>query len=160
MNLRKIVVATDFSEASQAAVETAFSLTLESGAILYLLHVMDFVLEATAPMVGVVGPSIEELYREEMQRLQELIPQNWKKDVNIETAVLVGTAASEIASFAREKEADLIVVGTHGRTGLARVLMGSTAEGLLRQAPCQVLVVKPKAHPLVKSAAVPPQVLS
>jgi len=50
--------------------------------------------------------------------------------------------ARSIAQFAEEKEADLIVVGTHGRKGLSRMLMGSTAETLLRQAPCKVLVVK------------------
>ena len=59
-----------------------------------------------------------------------------------EAAALEGKPAKMIADFAREKDADLIVVGTHGRTGLDRLLMGSTAEGLLREAPCQVLVVK------------------
>jgi len=78
-----------------------------------------------------------------MQRLSALIPQNRPKDVAIECAVVTGTSATEIARFAKEKGADMIIVGTHGRTGLRRVLMGSTAESLLREAPCQVLVVRP-----------------
>ena len=144
MKLRKIVVATDFSDGSLAAIETALNLALESDATLYLIHVMEFVLEATAPMVGVVGPSLEELCHNEKVRLQAMLPRNYDKKVRIETEVLIGSATREIANFARQKEADLIIAGTHGRRGLTRMLMGSTAEGLLRHAPCQVLVVKPK----------------
>ena len=58
--------------------------------------------------------------------------------------LLTGPPADTIADFAEEKGADMIIVGTHGRKGLARVFLGSTAESLLREAPCQVLVVKPK----------------
>lgn len=148
MDLRKIVAATDFSEASLIAVETAFNLTLESDATLYLLHIMEFPM-VTDPVIGVVPPPADELYGEQMQRLKELIPEN-VKDLKIETAVLQGSAAKEIADFARKKEADMIIVGTHGRKGLTRMLMGSTAESLLRQAPCQVLVVKQK---LAKAAS-------
>lgn len=64
-------------------------------------------------------------------------------------AVLVLTEAAPakaIAEFAQEKDADLIVVGTHGKKGVTRALLGSTAESLLRQSPCQVLVVKQKAR--------------
>lgn len=111
---------------------------------MYLLHVMDLILEQTAPMAGTVGPSLQERYRKETEHLQDLIPKNYKNDLHVETAVAVGNASSEIARFAREKNADLIVVGTHGRRGLVRFLMGSTAEALLRDAPCQVLIVKPK----------------
>ena len=142
MNLKCIVAATDFSEASLIAVETAFNLTLESDATLYLLHIIEYPL-VTDPMIGVVAPQTDDLSREASHRLQELIPRNLSR-VRVETAVLEGPAAREIAEFASKKHADLIVVGTHGRKGLTRVLMGSTAESLLRQAPCQVLVVKQK----------------
>jgi nucleotide-binding universal stress UspA family protein len=142
MKLNRIVVATDFSDGSLRAIEAAFSFDLEPDAKLYLLHVMDRPL-AVDQIVGWVEPALAQLYEEALDRLAGLVPKNWQRDVTIERDVVIGTPAKAIARFAREKEADMIVVGTHGRTGLARVLMGSTAESLLREAPCQVLVVKP-----------------
>lgn len=123
--------------------EAAFNLDLNADATLYLLHVLEHRPSGIDPIVGWVRPDVTELYEEAMQRLSALIPQNWPKDVAIECAVVAGTPATEIVRFAKEKGADMIIVGTHGRTGLRRVLMGSTAESLLREAPCQVLVVKP-----------------
>lgn len=107
-------------------------------------------------MVGVAGPSLETLSHEQELRLQGLVPRNYSGKFKIETEVLVGSAAAEIANFAREKMADLIVVGTHGRKGLTRMLLGSTAEALLRRAPCQVLVVKPKMSPHVPDTIAAP----
>lgn len=136
----KIIAAIDFSESSLLAMETALSLVPDQGAVVYLLHVLE-VPRGIDP-IGVLQPSIEELDAEALERLKELIPDNPDKDVRIERLVVRGSPAKTIASQARERSADLIVVGTHGRTGLARMLLGSTAEALLRQAPCKVLVVK------------------
>ncbi|HEY3131407.1 MAG TPA: universal stress protein [Acidobacteriota bacterium] len=144
MKLNSIVVATDFSEASLIAVETAFSLTFETDATLYLVHVVEQPV-GIDPVIGVFGPSPEELFLEDRKQLDALIPYNMRRRLNIEKVALTGAPAKVIADFAREKEADLIVVGTHGRKGLDRIFMGSTAENLLRHAPCQVLVVKQKA---------------
>lgn len=60
---------------------------------------------------------------------------------------MMGAATSEIARFSEQKSADMIVIGTHGRKGLARLLNGNTVEALLRQAPCQVVVVKQRVVP-------------
>ncbi len=143
MKLSRIVVATDFSEASLIAVETAFSLVCESNATLYLVHVVEQPM-ATDPFIGVVGPADEEIYRQDLRRLDDLVPRNLEKYITIKKVVLTGAPPRAIADFAQEKGADLIVVGTHGRKGLDRIFMGSTAESLLRHAPCQVLVVKQK----------------
>ncbi|MBI2822472.1 MAG: universal stress protein [Acidobacteria bacterium] len=143
MKVKKIVLATDFSEASLGALETALGLALESGATLYLIHVLEFPPSADLEAVEVEG-LVDKMYREDQQRLQGLIPKGRKKGLKTEVAVLRGTPAKKIAEFALKKAADMIVVGTHGRKGLARVFLGSTAEQLLRRAPCQVLVVKPK----------------
>ena len=142
MNLGTIVAATDFSESSLLAVETAFNLALDNGATVYLLHVLN-------PPVGVdpmvaVAPPIEQLSEQALDQLESLIPEITREDMTVEKAVIQGTPAKTIAVFAREKEADLIVMATHGRTGLSRLLMGSTAESVLRHAPCKVLVVKPR----------------
>jgi nucleotide-binding universal stress UspA family protein len=147
MKLNRIVVGTDFSEVSLRALEAAFGLDLESDATVYLVHVLETPAGAD-PMVGWAGPSFAELADEAMDRLATLIPENQLRGVTIERAVEIGRPAKVIADFARKKGADMIIVGTHGRTGFARVLMGSTAESLLREAPCQVLVVKP--HVAVK----------
>ncbi len=136
-----IVAAIDFSESSLLAMETALGLLPEQSGRLCLLHVLE-VPRGIDP-IGVLQPSIEELEAEAYERLQELVPDNPEKEIQIERVVVRGSPAKTIAAQARERSADLIVVGTHGRSGLARMLLGSTAEALLRKAPCQVLVVKP-----------------
>jgi nucleotide-binding universal stress UspA family protein len=142
MKLNRIVVATDFSDVSLVALEAAFNLELGADATLYLLHVLETP-GGIDPIAGWVRPSHAELYEEAMDRLSSMVPENKQKEMRIEPCVVIGSPVREIARFAKEKEADMIVVGTHGRTGVARVLMGSTAESLLRESPCQVLVVKP-----------------
>jgi len=141
MRIQRIVVGTDFSEVSLRAVETALSLDIEEDGTLYLLHVIEGPPSAL-PVGGRGRPGVTKAHRAAMEALRELVPGNWQKSAVIETSVTTGSPAAEIARFAREKGADMIVVGTHGRTGLARVLVGSTAESLLSNAPCQVLVVK------------------
>ena len=136
-----IVAAIDFSESSLLAMETALNLVSETGGVLHLLHVLE-VPKGIDP-IGVLQPSLQELEEEALKRLKELVPDNPEEGTEIVRAVMRGSPARMIAQFAKEKQTDLIVVGTHGRTGLARMLMGSTAEALLRKAPCKVLVVKP-----------------
>ena len=146
MNIKRIVAATDFSEASVVAVETALNLAMESNAILYLLHVLELP-SGVDPMVGLVKPPLGDWREDAMRALEQLIPENWEEDREVQKVIVMGTATAEIARFAEQKAADMIVMGTHGRRGFARLLMGSTAEALLRQAPCQVLVVKQKIVP-------------
>ncbi len=141
MNVRKVVAATDYSEASVVAVETALSLAMETGSTLYLLHVLELP-TGVDPMIGLVKPPMTGWHEKSMQALERLIPENKGEDVKIEKEVRVGSPATAIEDFAKEKKADMIVVGTHGRRGFARMLIGSTAETLLHEAPCQVLVVK------------------
>jgi nucleotide-binding universal stress UspA family protein len=137
---KNMIAAIDFSESSLLAMETALGLAPDQGGKLCLLHVLE-VPRGIDPM-GVLQPSIEELEAEALGRLQELVPDNPEKDIQIERLVVRGSPAKVIAAQAKERAADLIVVGTHGRTGLARMLLGSTAEAILRSTPCKVLVVK------------------
>lgn len=144
MDLKKIVVATDFSDTSLGAVETALSLAQESGAALYLLHVVEGPV-GIDPVVGsTLATSVEGMKEAALRHLQTLIPANLGQNLSIEKVVIEGKPSHAIAEFARRQGADMIVVGTHGRAGLTRMLLGSTAEHLLREAPCQVLVVKRK----------------
>jgi len=138
----------DFSDASRAAMETAADLARRFGATLTLLHAY--------PVPGYTFPDGSVVASPRM--LQELADQaakhvgEWKRQaqgmgvptVNAET--LVGEPASEIVSYARDHGVDLLVLGTHGRTGLEHALMGSVAERVVRRARCPVLTVHPQGR--------------
>ncbi len=155
MNFQTIVVATDFSESSLAALETAYDLALQVGRTVYLVHVMEPYL-VTGDPTAMLHPSVEKTYQEARERLDALIPEDWfdeeqAKTLVVKSSVLTASSpAQTVSRFAQGKNADLIIVGTHGRKGLTRMLMGSTAESLLRRSPCPVLVVK---HKTVATAA-------
>lgn len=142
MNLTRIVVATDFSDNSLPALETALSLAQETGAELHIVHVVE-VTGVAAGEILPVADALEALHRGARRQLSSLVPSNYPSDLTVQTVSLAGKPASEIALYAKAAKADMIVLGTHGRKGLSRMLLGSTAEQLLREAPCQVLVVKP-----------------
>ncbi len=144
MELSRIVASSDFTDNSLPAVEAAIVLAAESKATLYLVHVLEIPSAVAAPTPTV--QSMNRLYEAANRRLLGMIPENLPPELEIEPVVLAGVPAAAIADFAREKMADMIVVGTHGRKGLKRVFMGSTAESLLREASCQVLVVKPRSR--------------
>lgn len=143
MDIKKILVPTDFSEANNAAVEYASRLASETGALLYIVHVDDME-EAAAIMAksGYPYPFWQDdpRHREGHVKLKKVVPSVPK--VKCRHQYLKGTPSGEIVSFAERNNVDLIVMASHGRTGLSRLLMGSTAEGVMRRAPCPVLIVK------------------
>ncbi|HYD43279.1 MAG TPA: universal stress protein [Anaeromyxobacter sp.] len=135
----------DFSDASRAAMEVAADLAARTGASLTLLHAYP-VPGYTFPDGSVVASArmLQELADQSAKHLAE-----WKsqaealgvRTVNAET--VVGEPAAEIVAWARERKTDLLVLGTHGRTGLEHALMGSVAEKVVRRARCPVLTVHP-----------------
>jgi len=143
---------TDFSERSQYAFWLACSLARDYGARLVVLHVA-----VPAVVYGegvVVPPSPEELRAATQEQLDRL--QAPRADVRAERRLAEGDAVEEILRVAKEANADLIVMGTHGRTGLGRLLMGSVAEQVVRRASCPVLTVKapfPDAAPASQALA-------
>ena len=141
---KKILVGTDFSEPSMAARRTAMELTRRLGAELLIVHVEE-PLPAYAFSEGGLPdlPRLQEEVRGWAEReLDRLGKEARDAGVPVRTAVLIGTPASTIVETVRAEGVDLVVVGTHGRTGLAHVLIGSVAERIVRQAPCPVLSVK------------------
>ncbi len=142
MNLSRIVVATDFTENSLPALEAAFTLARETGASLRLVHVLQLSTMADAALATIPAPASDG-HEWAVEKLEELMPENLE-GLDSAVEVLRGAPPTAIADYALRVGADMIVLGTHGRKGLARVFLGSTAESLLREAPCQVLVVKPK----------------
>jgi nucleotide-binding universal stress UspA family protein len=124
MNVREVLFATDFSTAAEPAGQVARELARLTGARLHVVHVV--------PPVTDPGAAAERL-RGVANALGD--------GVKIETALLAGRAARQIIAYARDKGVGLIVLGTHGRSGVSRALVGSVAEGVVRLAPCPVLTV-------------------
>ena len=138
MNIKRILFPTDFSDNSEAARQTAASLARASGADLLVVHVQE-----PPPHVADRGFSgyAEQLNEEDArQQLHETATADPR--VSCEERLLAGEPADTIVRCADDEQADLIVIGSHGRTGLARLLLGSVAEAVVRRARCPVLTVK------------------
>lgn len=153
-----IVVGVDFSEASELAVHQALSLaSREPAAEVHLVNVVqtygaqvsyEMPGDASALSVLTIEEARRRFHRYADQALARFSAQNPGARVARSVAHLRFDAiAHEIAQLAADLEADLVIVGTHGRSGLSRLLLGSTAEATVRLAPCPVLVVRPKALP-------------
>lgn len=134
---RIILHPTDFSTQSQHALRLANSLAQQHSARLVVLHVAE---PQHPPGMLPPTPHSESYYAELRKKLQELQPLD--AEVHREPRLEEGEPASEILRVAQEIGCDLIVMGTHGRTGLKHLLMGSIAEQVVRKAPCTVLTVK------------------
>lgn len=135
--IRKILHPTDFSPSSDAAFFLACSLARDYNAHLVLLHVKPLP-EAVYGDVGVVPPEPEGVRDALQAKLEQMRPHD--ASIEVEYLVKEGDAVAEIVRTA--SDCDLIVMGTHGRTGLRRLVMGSVAEWVTRRAPCPVLTVK------------------
>jgi nucleotide-binding universal stress UspA family protein len=148
--IRTILHPTDFSDHSNHAFRLACSLARDYGARLFVLHV-------TSPVVvygeGLALPPPPAPKEPLMARLDQLVAQDPK--VPMQHRLAEGDAATEILRAAGQVKCDLIVMGTHGRTGLGRLLMGSVAEQVVRKAPCPVVTVKfplPATRPVQEPA--------
>jgi len=141
---KRIVCATDFSDTAETAWEIACELARIHQAELVLVHV--FVELPVYPEVAVT--TIQRVWEEQRawveQRLAERVEAATARGLTARSRLRTGTAPEEIARAATDEAADLVVVGTHGRTGINRLVIGSVAERVLRIAPCPVLTVKPR----------------
>ena len=152
--ITRILVPTDFSATADAALEYAFGLAERFGASVQLLHVLDdpFVYEGMSPEAYIAeAPMIRSaMLKEAREKLRHRAGTREPHGASIEAEVLFGHGARTIAEYAAERGVDLIVMGTHGRTGIAHLVIGSVAERLVRTAPCPVLTVR---HADVKAVA-------
>jgi len=139
LGIQRILVALDFSPESHNALRYAVMLGKKFGSTLMLVHVVEPVL--TPPEVIIPETATERVASEANAELRDLADEISDGCRVVETAVRRGIAFFEIIEAAKALGADLVVVGTHGRTGLQRALLGSTAEQVTRHAPCPVLVV-------------------
>ncbi|MBL8796775.1 MAG: universal stress protein [Planctomycetia bacterium] len=136
--IHNILHPTDFSERSDHAFKLACALARDHGALLTIAHVL--APPVVVPVDGVVPVIPEDLEDQARARLLQVVPTDPK--VRVERKLVLGDASHEIIALANQLRCDLIVLGTHGRTGLGRLLMGSVAETVLRKAECPVLTVK------------------
>jgi nucleotide-binding universal stress UspA family protein len=145
--IQKILHPTDFSDRSGPAFELACSLARDYGAELVVLHVAQPPL--LLPMEGVLVPTpVDEVEasREQLEKIHAADPR-----VKLIHRLAEGNPPDEILTAASGLPADLIVIGSHGRSGLSRVLIGSVAEVVMRKAPCPVLTVKAPCHLMCQS---------
>ncbi|AEF96800.1 universal stress protein [Methanotorris igneus] len=142
MLYKKIVVPTDGSDVSIEAAKHAIEIGKLMKAEIYVIYVVDI-----APFIGLptegLWETMKEILNEEGEKaLKKIKKMAEEHGVNVKPEILEGVPANEIVEFAEKKRADLIVMGTSGKTGLDRFLLGSVAEKVIRNAHCPVLVVK------------------
>jgi nucleotide-binding universal stress UspA family protein len=147
MEIRSILLPTDFSDCANHALAFATSLARQFSARIICVHVVEPVVPAVGytgmaePMpIADISEQLEDSAERELPKLAEC---EECQGLSVEEVIAHGDAASEIVRVAKEHKVNLIVISSHGRTGLGRILFGSTAESVVRHAHCPVLVVKP-----------------
>jgi universal stress protein A len=144
----KILYPTDFSKAAEVVFDTAQRLARDGDSLLLIVHVVEPVVAATpgtvAPPVTIGGTDLSETQQkaieEAREELQKVVPTD--PAIRFEHRVIEGLASDGILELAEQEQVDVIIMGTHGRTGLKRLLMGSVAEKVVRHAHCPVLTLQ------------------
>ncbi len=139
---RNIVIATDGSENSKKAISYGIGIAKLSGATVHTLYVVDTSAFSSIPMDSGWEEMYEVLRKEGVKAVSEVRELGEASGVNVRDVILEGHPSSEIITFAENNDADIIVVGTLGKTGLDRFLMGSVAEKVMRSSKIPVLIVR------------------
>lgn len=145
IQIERILFATDFSNCAREAQRFACSLAGQFSAELHLLHVLQDVLvmlPEPGSTAGLPQNYMLELKQSAERALEGLLPAEWSQGRRVIHVTRLGSPYGEIVRYAGEKDIDLIVVGTHGRSGMTHFLLGSVAEKVVRHAPCPVLTVR------------------
>jgi len=142
LELKSVLVATDFSPASEKAIRHALSIARHFGAKLYLMHSVSS-LGLTMAGPEAITQATTAALRDATLMERELVSSGALRDMRHKVIVRQGEVWSELQSVIRDNGIDLLVIGTHGRTGFKRLVLGSVAEQIFRNAPCRVLTVGP-----------------
>ena len=162
MKIQRILFPTDFSELSQAAEKCACDLADEFDAELHVLHVLHnlwLTMPQTAAALLIPPETLVDVIIHAEKEIQNSPPPAWAPGKKVVRAVRTGSTYDTIVQYAKENSIDLIVIGTHGRTGLPHVLLGSVAERVVQYAPCSVLTVRPDRPTKSKQSALAPPAL-
>jgi universal stress protein A len=149
IEINSILAPTDFSAHSERAVRYACGLADRLQAELHLIHILSEIIPAGPdPLLMPVMPP--QFYQENEDRARATLEQfrspEWGSPRSVVTAIRWGGPVEAIVDYALEHEIDLIVLATHGRSGLSHVLLGSVAERIVREAPCPVLTIRDRAR--------------
>jgi nucleotide-binding universal stress UspA family protein len=142
---RHILVPHDFSETAQEALSFAIEVATKLGASITVMHACELPASVYADGVILTADFVTSLQRAAQTALARVVAAARRPGLDVKGVVLQGTAWVQIDGLAKEAHADLIVMGTHGRRGIARALLGSVAERVVRTAPCPVLIVREPA---------------
>lgn len=157
LRLTQILAPTDFSEHSSYALRHAAELAQKFGAKLVLLHVVSNEALESISKAHIPPHPVDKVYEDLGQEIREQyarhVPPGVRKTLETEILVLPGVPSLEIVRAARLKGVDLIMMATHGRTGLSHALVGSVTERVVRKAPCPVLSIRPVRVEAVAHAA-------
>jgi len=157
ITLKNILVATDFSEPSDAALMYGRELASRFGATLHVFHAVQDIYTGTFGAWGYVlaPPDLQQQIEDDARhRVNELLIDSDKSGpATVPVVVVSSSPAQSIIDYAKDHGIDVIVMGTHGRGGLAHLMMGSVAERVVRLAPCPVLTVRHPEHEFVRSDA-------
>ncbi len=144
MAFRRVLIAVDGEPVAAHAADVGVDLARSLGTEMAFVTVVDSSLAYPAD-TGVVSPNeLLALARQDAKKLIDIFRQRLSQQTGVMEFILTGSPATEIAKAAKEWPADVIVIGSHGRGGVPRALLGSVAEGVMRHAPCPVLVIRAK----------------
>ncbi len=148
MKIERILFPTDFSEGASHALTYAVDMATRFNAKLHILHVVYDFAKATGSHIPHI--SADELYGEMNKWAKEEIEKSCTEEIrnlpDVEKSVIEGIPYDEIVKFAEKDKTDLIVIGTYGKSGFERFVFGSTAERVVRKAPCAVMTVRVPEH--------------
>jgi nucleotide-binding universal stress UspA family protein len=142
LSIARILVAHDFGEHAQAALDYALDLAEKMGARVTVVHAYEIPIYGFPDGLALTGDLAGRIQAASAEALEAIVAKAQRPGLVVDGMIRLGPAWSEIAGAAGETRADLVVVGTHGRRGLAHALLGSVAEKVTRSAPCPVLVVR------------------
>src|SRR3989338_7905930 len=137
----KILFPTDFSESAENASRYALSLAKKYGSKVYVIHVIEPFTYTTEFGLD-FSAQLKEMEASARRLLDDVAASIKKTNLDVESALITGEPFVEIIKYARKEQVDLIVMATHGRSGIEHMLMGSVAEKVVRKSPCPVLTIK------------------
>ncbi len=145
--IKNILVTTDFSDYSRSAFPKAISLARKFNANITILHVIQPVITPAEYSWGVQPVELQKEHERNCHTaMDKLVQQYFPTDITVSSQILHGIPFREIIGFGRNQKMDLLVIATHGLSGLSHIIFGSTAEKIVRKSSCPVLVVRDPAH--------------